>query len=331
MTAQQSNLNARSNPSQQKNNALEEIKAGFLASGYISTDEIAMAVYLAHQLKKPLLIEGPPGAGKTELANAAAVYFKKPLIRLQCYEGLDEAKTLYEWKYAKQLLYIQLLRENLGSIAKDAKDIKEAAEKIHSLEDIFFSEHFLERRPLLSALEARAGAVLLIDEIDKADEEFEAFLLELLSDWQISIPELGVVKAKTPPFVVLTSNGVRELGGPLRRRCLHLFLNFPDVALEERIIKARVPEAHENLRVQLVWFVRQLREENLRKKPSVAEVVDWARALVLLQADELDESLVKSTLNLLLKIESDREQIFPHVGKLLTETERATQDRKGEG
>ena len=282
-----------------------------------------MAVYLAKQLEKPLLIEGPPGAGKTELANAAASYFNKPLIRLQCYEGLDESKTLYEWKYAKQLLYIQLLRENLDAIAKGAKDLKEAAQKIHQQDDIFFSKDFLEPRPLMKALEADDGAVLLIDEIDKADEEFEAFLLELLSDWQISIPELGVMKAKQPPFVVLTSNGVRELGGPLRRRCLHLFLNFPDKALEDRIIKARVPEAHDMLREQLVDFVQNLRAENIRKKPSIAEVVDWARALVLLQAEVLDEALVQATLNLLLKVESDREQVIPELDKLLSPAKAA--------
>lgn len=305
--------------------ALGEIKAGFLESGYIATDEIAMAVYLARALDKPLLIEGPPGAGKTELANAASAYFKKPLIRLQCYEGLDESKTLYEWKYAKQLLYIQLLRENIKDITQGTQNFKQAADKIHSLDDVFFSKNFLESRPLMQALEAEDGAVLLIDEIDKADEEFEAFLLELLSDWQISVPELGVIKAKHRPFVVLTSNGVRELGGPLRRRCLHLFLNFPDLALEKQIIEKRVPEAKAALRDQLVRFVHRLRDENIRKKPSIAEVVDWARALVLLQVEELDSALVESTLNLLLKVESDIEQTKPNIEKLITQAKAAAE------
>lgn len=302
---------------------IQEIQEGFLKSGYISTSEIAMAVYLAQQLNKPLLIEGPPGAGKTELAIAAAEHFQKPLIRLQCYEGLNESKTLYEWKYTKQLLYIQLLRENVADITKGSSNLREAADKIHSLDDVFFSKDFLEARPLLRALEAKEGSVLLIDEIDKADEEFEAFLLEFLSDWQISVPELGLIKAKTKPFVVLTSNGVRELGGPLRRRCLHLFLSFPDAALENKIIARRVPEAKEKLRLALVAFVNALRAENIRKVPSIAESVDWARALVLLQAEELEIDFVKATLNLLLKVESDIEQIQPEIEKLVSKANEA--------
>ncbi len=300
---------------------LENIRTGFLRSGYIATSEIAMSVHLAQALNKPLLIEGPPGSGKTELAQAAAQHFNKPLIRLQCYEGLDEAKALYEWKYAKQLLYIQLLRENLSHVTEGAKDLPQAAARIHDLEDVFFSENFLEPRPLLRALTIESGCVLLIDEIDKADEEFEAFLLELLSDYRISVPELGVVEAKVKPFVVLTSNGVRDLGGPLRRRCLHLFLSFPDVELEKKIIAARVPEASEALRAHLVRFVQALREESIRKPPSIAESVDWARALVLLQADDLTPDYVKASLNVLLKLESDIEVIAPKVEVLLSKAE----------
>ena len=298
-------------------NQINEIQKGFLESGYIANDEIAMAVYLASALQKPLLVEGPPGAGKTELAYAAAHHLAKPLIRLQCYEGLDETKALYEWKYAKQLLYIQLLRDNLSNITQGAKDLRESAQKIYRMEDVFFSDNFLHARPLLRALQAEKGAVLLIDEIDKADEEFEAFLLELLSDWQISVPELGVVKAKHPPFVLLTSNGVRELGGPLRRRCLHLFLNFPDIELETRIIAQRVPNMLDDMRRDVVRFVNLLRQENIRKPPSVAETVDWARALVLLQAKELDADFVTMSLNLLLKIESDLEMVRGQIDTLL--------------
>ena len=302
---------------------LEQIQAGFLQSGYIATRDIAMSVHLSRALDKPLLIEGPPGSGKTELAMAAAHYFNKPLVRLQCYEGLDEAKALYEWKYAKQLLYIQLLRENLAHVTAGAQDLAQAAERIHNLEDVFFSEDFLEARPLLRALTIEGGCVLLIDEIDKADEEFEAFLLELLSDYRVSVPELGVIEAKEKPFVVLTSNGVRDLGGPLRRRCLHLFLTFPDVALEKRIIAARVPEASGALRDHLVDFVHRLRAEDVRKPPSVAESVDWARALVLLQADDLTPDFVKASLNVLLKLESDMEVIRPKVEVLLNKMEAA--------
>src|SRR5690606_6811922 len=211
-----------------------------------------------------------------------------PLIRLQCYEGLDEAKALYEWKYGKQLLYTQLLKEKLGDVLQGAKTIAESMDKLRGFGELFYSEDFLEPRPLLKALREPGGAVLLIDEVDKADEEFEALLLEILSDFQVSVPELGTVKAVVPPLVFLTSNNTREMGDALKRRCLHLHIPFPDARLEARIVEARAPEVGARLRAQLVAFVQGLRGLDLKKLPSVAETIDWAKTLVLLNADELD-------------------------------------------
>ncbi len=293
--------------------AIDELGHGLGASGYIASDAIATVVYLARALHKPVLVEGPPGVGKTELANAAAQLFDKPLIRLQCYEGLDEAKALYEWKYGKQLLYTQVLKEKLGDLMQGARGLKESIDRLHEFDDTFFNEEFLEPRPLLKALWAEHGAVLLIDEIDKSDHEFEAFLLELLQDYQISIPEIGTVRAKQPPLVFLTSNNTREIGDALKRRCLHLYIPFPDSKLEQRIIESRVPELEARLRGQLVAFVQSLRELDLKKVPAVSETIDWARTLLLLHANELDTALVRSTLNVLLKFQDDIEHVDAEV------------------
>nr|WP_245583299.1 MoxR family ATPase [Oceanospirillum beijerinckii] len=295
----------------------DTIKEHFEALGYICSDAIATSVYLACHLQKPILVEGPPGVGKTELAKKTSELLAAPLIRMQCYEGLDEAKALYEWKYGKQLLYTQLLKDQLGDVMRGAKGLDESVTRLHQFGDIFYSDEFLEPRPLLEALRAEDGAILLIDEIDKADQEFEAFLLELLSDYQISIPELGTIKAKSNPIVFLTSNNTRELSDALKRRCLHLYIPFPSKTIEQKIISAQVPELNEQLKQQLVSFISELREMALKKVPAVSETIDWARALLLLNVDNLDHDWIKTTLNLLLKFQDDIEAVEPEIDNLL--------------
>ncbi len=302
---------------------LAAIHAGFEATGYLCSDAIATAIFLATRLEKPVLIEGPPGVGKTELARATASWLDKPLVRLQCYEGLDESKALYEWKYGKQLLYTQVLKDKLGDLMAGAHGLTESLARLHEFDDTFFSTEFLEPRPLLKALWAPTGAVLLVDEIDKADPEFEAFLLEMLQDYQISIPELGTVVAKVPPIVFLTSNNTRELGDALKRRCIHLYIPYPDATLERRIIARRVPDLAETLRRQLVAFVQGLRALDLKKTPAISETIDWARALLLLHTEELDVELVRGTLNLLLKFEEDIAQVDGELYRLIAAARKA--------
>ena len=272
---------------------------------------------MAHHLQKPVLVEGSAGVGKTELALSAATMLGLPLIRMQCYEGLDEAKALYEWKYGKQLLYTQILKDHMGEALRDAPTMDLAMSRLHDMGDLFYSDDFLEPRPLLKALRQEGGAVLLIDEIDKSDEAFEAFLLEILSSYQVSVPELGVIKAVTPPIVFLTSNNVRDLGDALKRRCLHLHIPLPDASLEERIVASRVPGVEARLTKQLVAFVQSLRTMDLRKSPSISETVDWARVLLLLNAETLDAELVRDTLNVLLKFEQDIDAVEPQVAELI--------------
>jgi MoxR-like ATPase len=302
---------------------VERVRQGLKDVGYIATKQIAHTVYLAYHLGKPILVEGPAGVGKTELAKAAAAFMSVPLIRLQCYEGLDESKALYEWKYGKQLLYTQLLKDKLDKIIEGETSLGESIDKLHQYDDIFFSPQFLEPRPLLKALQEKEGAVLLVDEVDKSDDEFEAFLLEILSDFQVSIPEIGTIEATSKPFVFLTSNSTRELGEALRRRCLHLYISFPEQELEREIIKTRVPDISEKLTGQLVSFIHQVRKLDIKKVPSVSETIDWAKTLVILHAENLDRELVRETLNTFLKAQDD---IRVAEEKLYTLTEHALRE-----
>jgi MoxR-like ATPase len=297
--------------------SVDALVEGLGSVGYIASRRIATALYMAAHLQKPILVEGSAGVGKTELALSTARLLAKPLIRMQCYEGLDESKALYEWKYGKQLLYTQILKDRMGVALADAPDMDSAMDRLHGMGDLFFSEPFLEPRPLMQALRQDDGCVLLIDEIDKSDEAFEAFLLEVLSAYQVSVPELGVIVAKTPPLVFLTSNNVRDLGDALKRRCLHLHIPLPEPALEERIVATRVPGIEAALTNQLVAFVQSLRTLDLRKAPSISETVDWARALILLHAQDLDPAMVRDTLNVILKFEQDVAAVEPQIVELL--------------
>jgi MoxR-like ATPase len=289
------------------------------AVGYLPSRPLAVALYLALSLERPLLLEGPAGVGKTELARATAATLGRELIRLQCYEGLDESRALYAWDYAKQILYTQLLREAVAGEVAGARGLAEAADRVGEGASVFFSERFLVPRPVLRALRAESPALLLVDEVDRADPEFEAFLLEVLADHQVTIPELGTVRARQPPLVVLTSNGTRDMSDALRRRCLHAFVDYPEPSRELAILRARLPGLDGALAERLVAFVRRLRELDLRKAPSVGETLDWARALTTLGARHLDPALVADTLGALVKFEEDRAKVAEKLPKLLVE------------
>ncbi|HHW06621.1 MAG TPA: MoxR family ATPase [Clostridia bacterium] len=278
--------------------SLIDLKRGFQACGYISDEEIITTVYLALKLEKPLLVTGAPGVGKTEIAKVLSCVFGTDLIRLQCYEGLDENKALYEWNYQKQLLHIQMFKEG-------GQELKT---------DIFSREYLLER-PLLKAIQCNRKPVLLIDEIDKTDAEFEAFLYEVLSDFQVSIPELGTVKAKQIPMVVLTSNGERELSDGLKRRCLFLYIDYPSLEKELAIVLAKAPGIPEKLAQEVARAMQLIRQKvSVKKKPSIAETLDWARALEALGVSKLDSGVVEKTLNVILKDRQDQELFNEQLG-----------------
>jgi MoxR-like ATPase len=285
--------------------SVDDVIASFGAQKYICDRNVATVVYLGVSLQKPILVEGPAGVGKTELGKVLADALGMELIRLQCYEGLDEAKALYEWEYAKQLLYTQILKDKIGEILQGSQTLQEAVDCVAKQDGVFFSDRFLLPRPLLRALLSERPCVLLIDEVDKSDAEFEAFLLEILSDFQISVPEIGTLKAKQIPLVVLTSNNSREMSDALKRRCLHLYLDFPAAEREMEIVKLKVPGVVDQLAEEVVRLLHRLRRLDLKKTPSISETLDWVRALTLLNVKRLDNELVEQTLSTLVKYEAD--------------------------
>lgn len=284
---------------------------------YLCDKQIATVVYLAQQLDKPVLVEGPAGVGKTELAKVVADALGRELIRLQCYEGLDEAKALYEWEYSKQLLYTQILKDKVSETIADSESLGDAAERVGQQDSVFFSERFIVPRPLMQAISSSKPALLLIDEVDKSDPEFEAFLLEVLSDFQVTIPELGTIRATTQPLVFLTSNDSRELSDALKRRCLHLWIDYPNEELEVRILDRKVPNIDKRLAEEVVQLMNRIRELDLKKTPSISETLDWARALLALNAEELEDQIVGDTLNVILKYEGDIQKAQNELSKLI--------------
>ena len=298
-------------------NSVQDVRERLRRACYLANESVSTVVYLADRMGKPLLVEGPAGVGKTELAKAVAQAMGTELIRLQCYEGLDEAKALYEWQYAKQMLYTQVLRDRVGELLADTQTLREAFERIAAEEDLFFSERFLLPRPLLRALLAEERPVLLVDEVDKSDPEFEAFLLEVLSDFQVSIPEIGTIRARTQPFVVLTSNQARELSDALKRRCLHLFIDYPSFQEEVNVVRVRVPEASATLAAEVVAFVQEVRSLALKKVPGMSETIDWARALALLNVHHLKEEDVERTIGVFLKHEGDQARTLRALPELM--------------
>ncbi len=296
---------------------VEHVKTELEKADYICSKTIATVVFLAQATQKPVLVEGPAGVGKTELSKSVARSLERELIRLQCYEGLDEAKALYEWEYAKQLLYTQMVKEKIDDVLKGVNSLSDAVDRIASQEDAFFSERFLQPRPLLQAISADSPVVLLVDEVDKSDPEFEAFLLEVLSDFQISIPELGTRKASNIPFVFLTSNDSRDMSDALKRRCIHLYIDYPERELELEIVKLKIPQINDQLARRLVDTIRNIREMDLKKKPCISETLDWAQSLLALQVEDLSPEIVADTLNVICKYRADVGQVMEKMEKII--------------
>jgi MoxR-like ATPase len=299
--------------------SVQDVQKRLEEQAYICGKNIATVVYLAHKLEKPVLVEGPAGVGKTELAKVVAKALRVPLIRLQCYEGLDESKALYEWEYSKQLLYTQMLRDKIGEVIEGTKGLKEASERIAAQDDVFFSEKFVVPRPLMRAITSERPILLLIDEVDKSDPEFEAFLLEVLSDFTVSVPEIGTFEARHIPLVFLTSNEAREMTDALKRRCLHLWIDYPSEEMEVQILNTKVPGIDQRLAQEIVELVQRIRSLDLKKTPSISETLDWARALMTLNAESLEADLVVETMNIILKYQGDIHKAQTELSKLLAQ------------